>query len=386
MALIKLRLVDGPLTFQDIDDNFNNLNLDKIERVLEVNDANDGLRITQTGSGNAFVVEDSANPDTTPFVIDNSGKLGLGTATPATALEVSDATSGGVIRVSGAVGAGLEFTDSNTKIITPAANELAIHTSGVEQVRIDDAGNVGIGTDTPVEKLDVDGSIGTFANLNFKGTQNRVTGDFSDATIANRTLLQSNVTNGASSVGVIPNGTGTSSYTVTYNNSNPTDASIMSFGVTSSLAQVISGITGTGTYLPMTFSTNNTERMRIDVAGDVGIGIADPVYKLHVDGQIYATGDITAFSDERLKENISTINNATELVEAMRGVYYTRKGTNKQSVGVIAQEMQKVLPQVVADASEYLGVSYGNIVGVLIEAIKEQNKKIKELEQKILDR
>tara|TARA_Y100001980_G_C14437762_1_gene224653 strand:- start:52 stop:780 length:729 start_codon:yes stop_codon:yes gene_type:complete len=85
-------------------------------------------------------------------------------------------------------------------------------------------------------------------------------------------------------------------------------------------------------------------------------------------GNFTATGNVTAFSDERLKENVETIEGALEKVTQMRGVMYDKEG--KRGTGVIAQEMQQVMPEVVQDG-EYLSVAYGNIVGVLIEAIKE---------------
>ena len=95
-------------------------------------------------------------------------------------------------------------------------------------------------------------------------------------------------------------------------------------------------------------------------------------------GTITAGGDITAFSDERLKTDIETIDNALDKVMNMRGVSYTKQA--EKGVGVIAQEIEKVLPEVVTDG-EYKSVAYGNIVGVLIEAIKEQQKQIDELKK-----
>ena len=83
---------------------------------------------------------------------------------------------------------------------------------------------------------------------------------------------------------------------------------------------------------------------------------------------ITASGDITAFSDERLKSDIETIDNALDKVMNMRGVSYTKQA--EKGIGVIAQEVEKVLPEVVSDG-EYKSVAYGNMVGVLIEAIKE---------------
>ena len=99
-------------------------------------------------------------------------------------------------------------------------------------------------------------------------------------------------------------------------------------------------------------------------------------------GSFTATGDITAYSDERLKSEVQTIDNALELVDSLRGVYYTKD--DKRGVGVIAQETEKVLPEVVHDQEDgYKSVAYGNIVGVLIEAIKELKAEIAELKDGI---
>ena len=90
-------------------------------------------------------------------------------------------------------------------------------------------------------------------------------------------------------------------------------------------------------------------------------------------GNFTATGNITAFSDERLKENVQTIEGALDKVSQMRGVTYNYKSElndGQRGTGVIAQEMQQVMPEVVQEG-EYLSVAYGNIVGVLIEAVKE---------------
>jgi len=90
--------------------------------------------------------------------------------------------------------------------------------------------------------------------------------------------------------------------------------------------------------------------------------------------------DVTAFSDERLKSDIETITNALDKVMNMRGVTFTRDG--REGTGVIAQEMQKVMPEVVHDKSEYMSVAYGNLVGVLIEAIKELKEEVDELKNR----
>ena len=92
-----------------------------------------------------------------------------------------------------------------------------------------------------------------------------------------------------------------------------------------------------------------------------------------VSGAITASGNITAFSDARLKENVETIEGALDKVSQMRGVMYDKDG--KRSTGVIAQEMQQVMPEVVQEG-EYLSVAYGNLVGVLIEAVKELKEEL----------
>ena len=93
-------------------------------------------------------------------------------------------------------------------------------------------------------------------------------------------------------------------------------------------------------------------------------------------GNWTAVGNVTAYSDERLKENIKTIPNALETVKKLRGVSFERKDFSGKGIGVIAQEIEQVLPEVVVDG-EYKSVSYGNIIGLLIEAIKELEKKHK---------
>lgn len=110
-------------------------------------------------------------------------------------------------------------------------------------------------------------------------------------------------------------------------------------------------------------------------------------YGLYVSKGIYSTDDIVAYSDARKKTNINTIDSALDKVNKLRGVYYDRIDDLERGrqVGVIAQEVNEVLPEAVTyaeDIDEY-GVKYGNIVGVLIEAIKEQQQQIEELKQLI---
>jgi hypothetical protein len=126
----------------------------------------------------------------------------------------------------------------------------------------------------------------------------------------------------------------------------------------------------------------------IDRSGSLGVGVDESAnttlsYRLDVSGSIRATGTVLQASDERLKENIYVIDNALDRVDAIDGVYFNWKDREGRQAGVIAQQVQKVLPEVVSeDNNGYLNVDYGGIVPLLLEAIKELEARVKELENK----
>ena len=91
----------------------------------------------------------------------------------------------------------------------------------------------------------------------------------------------------------------------------------------------------------------------------------------------------TSLSDANKKTNIRPIENAIEITKKLEGVRFDWIDTGAPSIGVIAQEVEKVLPELVVESDGTKSVSYGNIVGVLIEAIKEQQIRIEELERKL---
>ena len=119
---------------------------------------------------------------------------------------------------------------------------------------------------------------------------------------------------------------------------------------------------------------------------------------LIVSGSIEASGNITAFasSDERLKENIITIPNSLDKVKSLNGVLFNWKdGYEKvhaygtlRDVGVIAQDVQKILPEIVKENvhNRYLGVRYEKLTPLLLEAVKELSKKVEDLENKLKDK
>lgn len=128
----------------------------------------------------------------------------------------------------------------------------------------------------------------------------------------------------------------------------------------------------------------------------VGIGASNPTYPFQVQTtsnsiSIYAAGDIAAFSDARYKCNIQTIPNALNKVNTISGYTFERMDATgqphgKRLAGVLAQEMQEVLPEVVnADADGNLSVAYGNISALLIQAIKELKAEVQDLKLQIHD-
>jgi hypothetical protein len=126
-----------------------------------------------------------------------------------------------------------------------------------------------------------------------------------------------------------------------------------------------------------------TSNLFVDTTtGNVGIGITNPIYTLHVVGDIYASSDITAFSDKRYKTDLLVIKNALDKVERLTGYTYTLNGN--RSAGLLAQDVLEVLPEVVkgTENTNY-SLAYGNLIGLVIEAIKEQQALIEILKARI---
>ena len=124
------------------------------------------------------------------------------------------------------------------------------------------------------------------------------------------------------------------------------------------------------------WSQDGANAFRTD--GNVGIGTSSPQFRLDVDGTIRAT-QVDETSDGRLKTNVEAISDALAKTDQIRGVTFDKDG--RRRAGVIAQEVAAVLPEVVSqDADGYLSVSYGNLVSLLIEAVKEEKRKRERME------
>ena len=151
------------------------------------------------------------------------------------------------------------------------------------------------------------------------------------------------------------------------------------------------------TYTQIRFATasNNTRGyVYATTNNDIGLLNASGSWILrgfnNLDAQVYgnftASGNVTAYSDITLKEDIEVIPNALDKVSAIRGVTYNRKDLEDKPrhAGVIAQEVEKVLPEVISTDEEGIkSVAYGNLVGLLIESIKELKSEVDELKAKL---
>jgi hypothetical protein len=161
----------------------------------------------------------------------------------------------------------------------------------------------------------------------------------------------------------------------TANSTNPTHSSRLVHQSDDNFVLYVSSTTGTERAIWSVFSNSNTSALTVATA-------------------ITATGDITAFfSDDRLKDRYSNIPNAIEKVKSLNGFYYEPNITaqdlgyqKEMHVGVSAQEVNAIMPEVVAPApidNKYLTVKYERLIPLLIEAIKEQQVQIDELKAQL---
>ncbi len=158
-------------------------------------------------------------------------------------------------------------------------------------------------------------------------------------------------------------------------------------GTAAAPAFTFSADTNTGIYSGGTdilrFSTAGADRLTILANGNVGIGTTSPTQKLEVNGDVIANA-YYYLSDIRKKENVTNIENSLSKILQLQGISYNLKDEEDKRMGFSAQELQKVYPELVKEGSDgYLSIDGTGLIAPLVEAIKEQQKKIEELEEKI---
>tara|TARA_R100001163_G_scaffold9379_3_gene8995 strand:+ start:5384 stop:10621 length:5238 start_codon:yes stop_codon:yes gene_type:complete len=360
-----------------------------------------------------------------PFTISNNGNSGMNIISSGT-------TNAGQINFGdeGDADAGILRYDHND-------NSMRFTTNASEAMRIDSSGNVGVGSSSPSSKLTVAGDIEqTTGDLKYTGGINWDIAHHG----ASQNIVFSTTPSGGSATermrirhdGRVGIGTASPSAPLhVVGNSYVQSGTLFTDAITAYSGSSIS-INAGSSHLAAT--VNGSERMRIASNGSIAIGHTSPssTFILDVNGQIRSfgnspafnlreddssnqhwqigsysgsfavrnvtgssypltintsgdatfAGNVTAYSDERLKENIQTLDGKKAL--QMRGVSFTKDG--REGSGVIAQEIEKIAPELVLTADDEQGtksVAYGNLVGYLIEAIKDQQVQIDELKAKL---
>jgi hypothetical protein len=323
MASITTRAGKGaPLTNAELDANFNNLNNDKIESA----DTRTLTNKTISGSNNTLSNIDNSSLTNSSITFGATSQA-LGSTVSA----LNGVSIGGTTRAAGSfttldangnVTLGDATSDTitatgrfNTDLVPSTDNARDLGTTAlkwkqayatnftengfpvVSQTDIGSAPNQiplnqYLGNLAYQNADAIAGNVGLGGNLTFTGTGNRIIGDFSNATTANRVFFQTSTANSQTAVGILPNGTANTSNLFIYSSSSdPANSSVMQLrvGGDGGLNGLASTRTGTGTFLPMTFWSGGSERMRIDTSGNVGIGTSSPVGRLRVSGSDAAT-------------------------------------------------------------------------------------------------
>lgn len=258
MSTIVTRAGKGsPLTHNEVDANFNNLNNDKVEESTTITagtglsgggDLSANRTISLANTAVAAGSYGSASAVGT-FTVDAQGRL---TAASNTNIAIANTAVSGLGTMS-----------------TQNANNVAITGGSINGTTVG-ASTASTGAFTTLSASS--GATISGGNLTFSSTAQRITGDFTNATITNRVLFETSTANSTTEVGIIPSGSGGAAVLNIYPVSNPSDTGYLRLASLGTDSRILSQRTGTGTFLPLTFYTGGSERVRIDTSGNVGIG------------------------------------------------------------------------------------------------------------------
>jgi len=352
-----------------------------------------GGGISGTGTANRIVKWSGATTQTDSVIYDNGTNVSIGTTTPAPSAKFqinvgSDHNIGFINASEGVYISTYNDAANANKTLYLDALDFTFLTSGVERIRIDPNGNVGIGTTTPTDitgyrSLSLAGG-GCLIDMKVGSTgAMQIVSDISGSYFnESRNLPLSFLTQSNLRMTILGNGN------VGIGTTNPltklevvggihlnsqTNAFVIGLSSPTNFAQIYYNATNKG--LNFTNSTGVDTLFINDSTTNIGIGTTFPTEKLHVGGNILATGTVTASSDERLKTNIQPLQNSLEKILKVKGIKFDRTDTkDKNQIGFIAQDLEKVFPELVKtqDTPEGLkSVNYQVMVAVLVEAIKE---------------
>jgi hypothetical protein len=303
-----------------------------------------------------------------------TGNFGVGTTSPSKRLDVA-----GDAIVSGGITAGsANISSISASSITSAGAQITAATVGsLKSSNIDATAVTAAGAQFTAA------TVGTFfaSNATFTNftSSTAVISSISANTVSSSLLAATTMTGGSLSL------SGDLYIAGTLTTVNVTSTNIMNTNVTAGVLNVTSVFSAVG--------DSNTIGSIITTNGNVGIGSTSPSYKLHVVGDIFATGNVTGFSDERLKTNIEILSDCLSKVQQLSGVSFTRiqceaqpdVDTERRDIGFLAQDVEGQFPELVSTDSQngYKSVAYGNMTAVLVECIKELSSQVADLQQQI---